>query len=189
MTSKELLNIDIADFNKMSRKELSKAVSTLGATANKRLKSFETKGIKSPATSALSKSGGKISAKGKNINQLRAEYVRAKNFLTAETSTIKGYKQNQRDVIEQLGLEGVDELTEKQFNKLWQAYEILKERSPEISNKRFKYSVLQDIADEIISDGRISARTIADRLDTQLSNIYEESRTDENGVSGFFEYE
>ena len=187
--TKDLMYIDISTFNKMSRSELSKVVSTLGATANKRLKSFESKKQTSPAISALKKSGGKITSKGKSINELRAEYVRVRNFLASDTSTLRGYKAFRADTIKSLNIEGIGDISEKQFTKLWQAYEKLKDTSPEVSNKKFKYSVLTDIAEEVMKDGRISASTIANRIQNRLSEIYEESAENDRGVSEFFEFE
>ena len=188
-STRDLLNIDIADFNKMTRSELSSVVSRLGSTTNKRLRYFQSANKTSPAVSGLQRSGGKITAKGKTINELRAEYVRAKNFLQAETSTIKGYKAFRDDTIKSLNIEGVEDLSEKQFTKLWQAYEKLKDMSPEVNDKKFKYTVIREIADEMLSDGRISSSRIAERVQTRLSNIYEENAENDRGVSEFFEFE
>ena len=188
-TTKELLNIDIKDFNALSRTDLSKLVSRVGSTANKRLQSLEHSKIQTPASRQIKRSGGKITTKGKNLNQLRAEYIRARNFLTAETSTIKGYKEYKQDILHNLNIEGRDDLTNNQFTKLWKAYEILKEISPEVSSKKFKYEVIQEIADEIINGGRISAKTIATRVQERLTNVYEREYRNSADVSQFFEFE
>ena len=188
MTTKQALSLGVEDFNKMSRRDLARVVSTLGATANKRYKAFG--GAATPATRMFEQSGGKITTKGKSLNELRAEYVRARNFLEAETSTKRGFAAYREDIIEKLNLEGVDDLTPDQFSKLWKVYDLLKEKSPEVANKRFKYTVLEVIADQIVSNGRLSAKTIARRMSAELSDIYEsEAAEDDTGVSGFFEFE
>ena len=186
-TTKELLNIDIKDFNALSRSDLSKLVSRIGDTANKRLKRLEK--IETPAKRQMERGGGKISSKEKSLNELRAEFMRAKNFLLAETSTIKGYNEYKQDVIRQLKIEGVDDLTDKQFEKLWKTYEILKETSPEVSSKKFKYVVIPEIAGEIISAGRVSAKAIAERIQKRLTYVYERKFQNSTDVSQFFEFE
>lgn len=60
MTTAEILNIDIEDFLKLDKKTLSKYVSQLASTANKRLKRLESVqgGVLSPAYSAIERSKG-----------------------------------------------------------------------------------------------------------------------------------
>ena len=82
-------------------------------------------------------------------------------------------------------------MTEKQFDKVWKAYEDLKELSPEVANRGLKYSVLKDVADMVVDDNK-SAEEIAMALNENLSQIYEQQVGLENGVagvSGFFEVE
>ena len=82
-------------------------------------------------------------------------------------------------------------MSEKQFDKVWKAYEDLKELSPEVANRGLKYSVLKDVAD-MVTDENKSAEEIAIELNENLSQIYEQQAGLENGVdgvSGFFEIE
>ena len=82
-------------------------------------------------------------------------------------------------------------MTEKQFDKVWKAYEDLKELSPEVANRGLKYSILKDVADMMTDDSK-SAEEIAMALHENLSQIYEQQAGLENGVdgvSGFFEIE
>lgn len=190
-TTKELLNLDIKDFNALSRSDLSKLVSRLGSTANKRIKALEKSKTQTPATYQLSRSGGTIATKGKNINQLRAEYVRARNFLMAETSTKRGFEDFKEHTIKGLEIEGITGFTDNQFTKLWKAYEIVKEISPEANNKKFKYEILEEIAKEVVKGGRVSAKTIANKVNDKLTEIYEKNRESRNSVdvSSFFEFE
>lgn len=91
----QLLNIDPADVQKMTTKELRAAVQTLSSAANKRLSRLEQSEIdvSSPALHAVYESGrSRFSTRGKNLNQLRNEFKDVKNFLTSKTSTIKGVK-------------------------------------------------------------------------------------------------
>lgn len=190
MTVQDILNMDNKTFNSLNTSDMRKVVGRLVSAGNKRLRSFERAGESSPATRHVAKSGGAFSTKGKDLNALRAEYTRAKNFLQAKTGTRKGWKQVKKETIAGLKKQGV-EMTEQQFNDVWKAYEDLKELSPEVANRGLKYSVLKDVAD-MVTDTNKSADEIATALHENLSFIYEEQAGLEHGVdgvSGFFEIE
>ena len=186
----DILNMDNETFNKLSTSDMRKVVGRLVSAGNKRLRSFERAGEKSPATRYVAKSGGSFSTKGKDLNALRSEYTRAKNFLQSKTGTRKGWKQVKKETISELKKHGV-QMTEKQFDKVWKAYEDLKELSPEVANRGLKYSVLKEVAD-MATDENKSADEIAMALNENLTQIYEQQVGLENGadgVSGFFEIE
>ena len=190
MSIQDILNMDNATFNKLTESEMRKVVGRLVSAGNKRLRSFERAGESSPATRHVDRSGGSFSTKGKDLNALRAEYTRAKNFMQAKTGTRKGWTKTKRETIEGLRKQGV-EMSEKQFENVWKAYEDLKELSPEVANRGLKYSVLKDVAN-MVTDENKSADEIATALHENLSQIYEEQARldhDVDGVSGFFEIE
>lgn len=190
MSIQDILNMDINTFNKLNTSDLRKVVGRLVSAGNKRIRSFERAGESSPATRYVENSGGVFSTKGKDLNALRAEYTRAKNFLQAKTGTRKGWTKTKRETIKALRKHGV-EMSEKQFDKVWRAYEDLKELSPEVANRGLKYSVLKDVAD-MTTDESKSADEIATALNENLSRIYEEQaglKYGVDGVSGFFEIE
>ena len=182
MSIQDILNMDNATFNKLSTSDMRKVVGRLVSAGNKRLRSFERAGERSPAARHVAKSGGKFSTKGKDLNALRAEYARAKNFMQAKTGTRKGWKHVKRETIASLKKHGV-EMTESQFDNVWTAYEDLKELSPEVANRGLKYSVLKDVTD-MVTDTNKSADEIAMALNENLSQIYEEQVGLENGVDG-----
>jgi len=190
MTVQDILNMDNATFNKLNASEMRKVVSRLVSAGNKRLRSFERAGESSPASRHVAKSGGAFSTRGKDLNALRAEYMRAKNFMQAKTGTRKGWKQVKKETIAGLKKQGV-EMTESQFDDVWTTYEELKELSPEVANRGLKYSVLKDVANMVTGTDK-SADEIAMALHKNLSQIYEEQtglNSDVDGVSGFFEIE
>lgn len=88
----QLMRLRPTTIEKMSQKDLARVVTRLSSAANKRVRRIEAKGISTPATRQAERSGGKFSAKGKNLNELRSEYKRVKTFLKSETSTLTGYK-------------------------------------------------------------------------------------------------
>lgn len=190
MSVQDILNMDIETFNKLNKTDLQKVVGRLVSAGNKRLRAFERKGESSPATRHVTKSGGKFSTKGKDLNALRAEYTRAKNFMQSKTGTLRGWKQVKKETIRGLKKQGVN-MNESQFDDVWKAYEELKELSPEVANRGLKYSVLKDVAD-MVTDTNKSADEIAVTMHDNLSRIYEEREELSDGidgVSGFFEIE
>lgn len=190
MSIQDIINMDITTFNKLSTSDLRKVVGRLVSAGNKRLRSFERAGESSPATRFVEKSGGVFSTKGKNLNELRSEFARAKNFLESKTGTRKGWKKVKDETIEGLKKHGV-EVSESQFNDLWKAYEELKEISPDVASRGLKYNVLKEVA-TMITTMNGSAEEIALSLHKNLSQIYEEQvglNNGVDGVSGFFEIE
>lgn len=114
----------------MSRRDLAKATSVLTQASNKRLARMKKQGITTPATEYIKKHGGRFSTKGKDVQQLREEFQRAKGFLESETSTIKGYRAWESKIAETLRTNaGIDynALTEREKRKFWKAYSKLEE--------------------------------------------------------------
>ena len=89
--------------------------------------------------------------------------------MQAKTGTRNGWKQVKKETIASLKKHGV-EMTEIQFDDVWTAYEDLKELSPEVANRGWKYSVLKDAAD-MVTDTNKSADEIAMALNENLSQI------------------
>ena len=104
MKVKEILNLSDVQINKMSRKELAQVTSILASAANKRIARIERAGVTSPAVANVKAHDGKFSVKGKNTNQLRGEFARARNFMSNVTSTVKGAKSSARQIEKNLGL-------------------------------------------------------------------------------------
>jgi hypothetical protein len=184
-SSKNLSSVGYSDFNKMTKAELRAVVSRLADTANKRVARMKRAGISTPALRHAEMSGGKFSTKGKDINALRAEYARVKGFLEAKTSTQSGWREVKKNTITELKKQGIN-VTQKDFDRLWETYEKLKEVSPDVASRQLKYSVLKDVSNAIKEDK--TPDEIATEMTKRLSEIYEEqAELMDDGVSGFFE--
>lgn len=183
----ELLAIDVRDFNRLDESDLRKAVTQLASAANKRYRRFQASGKDTPATRMLEQSGGALSAKGKDLNQLRAEFARAKQFLEAKTSTARGWAKVQEQTLQSLAKRGIS-VTKKDLDTFWRAYEDLKDISPEVANRSLKYDVMRTIA-ERIGTGQRDPEEIAEQMRREISRIYEEREASyaRGGVSEFFE--
>ena len=121
-STKELLTLDLGDFLSMNRRELSKVVSTLSSAANKRVRRMEQQEIESPAYLKMKESGGYFGSKGKDLNELRAEYMRVSGFLRAKTSSLSGYKKVKSDMYKRLGMKKGETIPEEQLKAFWTAY-------------------------------------------------------------------
>ena len=93
MRMNDIMGMSWDDINKLSLSDLRKATRTLADVANKRYQRLQNQKNPLRATQAqrqMTESGGRITTKGKNINQLRNELGRARAFLSMKTSTVKG---------------------------------------------------------------------------------------------------
>lgn len=184
----QYLNMTASDFSKLSEKELRKVVQNLADTGNKRIKRMQEAGLKSPALNYIehSKGGAKFSTKGKKLNQLRAEYIRAKNFLTAETGNVKGarnfIKNSVKGFYEKTGIK----MSVVDFQDIMEIYEDIKRADPSIVS--YKYHFIESITQEY-EMGATSVEDIKTRLYNRREEIYLEKvarERDNESISSFF---
>lgn len=184
LSVKQILSMDVSDFNKLSKKDLQKITGRLVSAGNKRIRRARAAGVSSPAFAYVENNGGMFSTKGKTLNQLRAEFVRAKNFLDAETSTIKGANKFIDESIEALAHEGVN-INRDDFAEIMKLYESLKRSDPKVSERGMKYAVLTELSSYV--ESKLDSEEILNKMQESLSNIYEKEQDQLNaGVSGFF---
>ena len=180
MTSKELLNTDFKEINKLGTKELRKAVRVLADTANKRIRRLDERGLRPPAVEKVFRSGRTgFSTAGKNRNALLKEFLDASNFLNAKTSTIKGAERQKARMGKSVG----GDLTDEQANKLWKAVGRMQElHGDSMLKEYFPSDQLVEIAREIVeNDETLSVDDIVRRLNEEYYSRYfeaQESRAD-----------
>ena len=180
----ELLGMPYDTFIRLNYTELRQTVNRLASTANKRLATFEKRGVSSPAVWRVQQSGGRFGPRGKDINALRAEYARVRSFIESKTSTIKGIKKVETETIKKLKAKGI-EVTRDKVAELWEAYERIKERNPSVVARTLKYNTLQDVA-ELLNDN-LSLDDIVEKLTNDMEAIYERGANDGfKGVGDFF---
>lgn len=94
MTTEFLINMTQRDIESMSRAQLAKIVTKLEDVAHKRINNiYKQESIYSPAANYIVRTGGFEGVRGKDLEQVREEYLRVRTFLRSETSTVKGAKQ------------------------------------------------------------------------------------------------
>lgn len=98
-------------------KELRAEVSRMASMANKRLNRIENNNLTMlPAYQAWEQNGSiRFSVKGKDYNQLQAEFWRLKNFLDDRTSTVREANAFLREMAENTGIQyhGLEDLKNK----------------------------------------------------------------------------
>ena len=183
----DILDKPWEDIRSLSRRELSQMVSQLSSAANKRLKRFSEKGEVSPAVRYAEKAG-KFSVAGKNLNQLRAEYVRAKTFLQQETSTVRQWKQVKKETVRTLADMGVN-IPREDVGEVMRIYGKVKSEFPDLTDSQIYAPAIQQIYDQMQQGDATS--NIINSARGMLVKGYENRERDNNafntgGVSDFF---
>lgn len=115
------MNFDVKiEGDKKLERELREKVKKMSRIANKRLGRLRVRGYTdTPAYRAWENDRGGVNfgVRGKDYNELQAEYWRVKKFLDARTSTIRGANSYIKDIGKSLGLKGtIKEL--RQWSKI-----------------------------------------------------------------------
>lgn len=131
------------------------------------------------ARARKSKAQGQISlfeTRGKNVNQLRREYKRIKNFMEDETSTVSGTKKFYKKAAEKLSEATSDNFNEEEVENVFSIFDKLEENNSWIANSRFKYEVFTAINDQISAkDDETTKQDIIDNVSDMLDRIYQEN--------------
>ena len=170
----DILNIDINDLNRMTKKQLSDVVRQLSKIANQRiyrLKHTET-GTLSPAYYHIEKRGENFGVKDKTLNQLRNEYTDVKNFLKMKTSTVKGWNSFRRETYKRIGanFEGIDE---KRFWNLYRKLEQLDYASVQIVGSTITQRMLRQELEQNSGDDDDILNAMEKRLTGEYEKIME----------------
>ena len=188
MSLKSLTDLSERELSSLSHNELSKVVSRLSQVANKRLTRLSKSGVFSSAYEGFRRRGeGRFTTKNKTDFDLKKEFLRVKDFLNMETSTIHGAQSVRREVIQKLKKEHNIKITNKQYNDFFKVYERLKEVDSTVSNKLMKYNVFEEISN-VLDDSNIDETV--DEMRNRLTEIYQKSVGDtERDISEFFRIE
>ena len=181
-SSKQLMDLSLGEFSALTRAELSKVVSRLASTANKRLDTLSRMEVESPAYRGAAKSGGRFRAKGKSLNELRSEYMRVKGFLNAKTSTKKGFMKVEQDFMNRMGITEIDEEVR---SKMWDVYNRMADSmEPFVKGSGDRQKYIYDIVEQHPYD---DIEELIDRVNKELSNDYEMSEDEHYDLSQYIE--
>lgn len=190
----QLVHLSATQIKGYDRQNLARIVTKLNSAANKRIVRLEKAGYNTPAMRAAKvDKGGRFSVAGKNLKQLRAEYIRVAGFLKSETSTKKGYKgflKRIKKAFSDIGVKiggkgGAD--TQDFIQMETKIYDWLKEKSPIIEESGYKYGAMKMIS-EYVSQGNLSESAIKRLMSKWLREVYEEEQRKRNiDTSNFFD--
>ncbi len=170
----DIFGLDDVDIGGLTAAELKKIVQKAGKFINQRYNRTKKSLGETAATRGLENSGGKISTRGKNLNALRREFYRARNYYTAKTGTVTGAKSVQRAFEKRLGLK---HLTPEQTAKFWSLYNKLTELHPEILSARGGSTRLQQAVANVIERGD-NIDLLLEQIENDLRSEYEREYED-----------
>lgn len=190
----QLVHLSATQIKGYDRQNLARIVTKLNSAANKRVTRLEKAGYNTPAMrSAKVDKGQRFSVAGKNLKQLRAEYIRVSNFLKSDTSTKKGYESFLKKMQKAFSDKGVkiggggDKATQDFIQKETKIYDWLKERNPIIEESGYKYEAMKLIS-EYVSQDNLSELAIKRRMRKWFKKVYEEEQKKRNiDTSNFFD--
>lgn len=185
LTIKDITRMTETKFQSYSQSDQRKIVSRLVSAANKRIRSFERKGIESPAIMGVNETGGKFSIKGKDESGLLKELTRVRGFLRNPTSTIKGWKKVENKTFEGLQKRGV-EVQKKDIADITYALgQLSRERN---LTRAEKYELLEKMSVLLAGNPNMSTSELLSKVRGEIDTIYRETQDyyDEASISDFF---
>ena len=204
MTTEEIINLDIEDIQKLSTKQLQRLTTQIVSTANKRVKALQSAGLEDALILTQMKDfSGRFSSKieGKNkLNRLRNTFSNVRNFLLAETSTVRGYKKYNRETAERIaGNKNMRDPEARDFVKryesdielrrdFWRIYNRLKETYPDkFSGKGASERIQKLIRSQMQSMPFSSTDEIYESMEDILNNDSEPEFEYDPELSDFFD--
>lgn len=200
LSIKDIASLGKNTIDQLSKSDLSRVTSRLVSAMNKRIRYLGKSevGRLSPTYQAYERRvqkglgrDGFYSVKGKDPQQLKDLYRQLSKSLSSDVTTVKGWKQHRKEVLDQIGYNfDNDQDREKKF---WELYRKFQEQDPSYKQYRKEISdkVLSYIANEIGSDYTDSEENIK-MIQAKVDELYEEFMGEENdedqetGTSQFF---
>lgn len=131
MTAKEIAEMSMEQFNKLTAKEAADALKKVRKSVNQRIRRMaERIDVYSPAVKALEERGGLKAQRGLNRNETLAELKFGMKFLNYKTSTVTGARQVQNRVRSDLGLSQT--ASDKEVASIYSMFHKLQEEYPTI---------------------------------------------------------
>lgn len=177
---KQYLDWDSDTLNKKSRAELAQVVGKFRDVAHKRMKRIKASGLTSHAYNKLLNRGiDRFSTKGKNLNQLRSQYVLLNNFLSSKSSSISGIRTIHQNVVESMAKKGI-EIPKEFYDDFWENYEKYQDLYGDMfSRNKYKYKILEDISVRINSGKKLNTEFF-EQIKKEVDKMYQADAIEEN---------
>ena len=184
LSVQQIMDIDIDIFNRLSVQELKDITSRLVSAGNKRIRRLEKKNISSPAYRSLG-TDNRFSVKlpkgmseSQKVNALRQEFARARNFLSAKTSTIKGYNALQKEIVSEIEEQTGFKLKKGQVSKVYDILHKAQERGDVPINFGGKGSSVgslqaREIIVNMLNDKNLTEDMFEEKLKTEMARYNE----------------
>lgn len=185
-----LLNMTMREFANLSKTQLRQVVSRLADTANKRVKRLQSSNVESLAARQVAQSGGKFSTRGKDLDELRAEYLRERDFLKSPTSTVKGAREVEREAVTAIKNIYGDDLRGVNIRELLNDYYNLQDYDEDYQAQKLRYGHLYEQPIEAYSeDEKRDIKRLSRRLIELLNRNLAPGGNSYDGVSQWFDIE
>lgn len=177
---KQYLDWDSDTLNKKSRAELAQVVGKFRDIAHKRIKRIQASGLTSHAYNQLLDRGiDHFSTKGKNLNQLRSQYVLLNNFLNSKSSSVSGIRKIRQNVIKSMDEKGI-KIPKEFYDDFWKNYEKYLELYGDIfSRTKYKYKILDEISVRMNSGKTLNAKFF-EQIKKEVDKLYQDDTIEEN---------
>lgn len=172
LSIKDIMGVSDNDISSLKERDLYKLTKRLADAANKRIKRLRVSGENTPALRSIEASGGLLSLAGKNRNELRAEFARAKNFLQFQTSTLRAARSVRRQFEKYVGAT----LSDEQIGHFWKVFHKLQEdKAIDINNR---YQIAQQTVAEIVKDNDLTdyEDISADEKESLWEDLFDKAR-------------
>lgn len=186
-----LLNMTMREFANLSKTQLRQVVSRLADTANKRVKRLQSSNVESLAARQVAQSGGKFSTRGKDLDELRAEYLRERDFLRSPTSTVKGAREVEREAVTAIKNIYGDDLKGVNVRELLNDYYKLQDYDEEYQAQKLRYGHLYEKkpVEAYSEDEKRDIKRLSRRLIELLNRNLAPGGNSYDGVSQWFDIE
>lgn len=184
-----LLDMSIGEFSHLDKTQLRQVVSRLSDTANKRMQSLQKIEVLSKALRDSEKSGGKFSTRGRGLDELRAEYMRVRDFLNDRSSTVRGAKAVEKEIIKKITDIYGDDLQGVNVKKLLSDFFDLQDYDEEYQAQKMRYGHLIDTNNlEAYNEGELNdIRRLSRRLTSLINRELAPGGKSYDGVSQWFD--
>lgn len=177
-STKELLDISVADIMKMSERELKDITSRLVSSSNKRIRNLEKSSTPSPALERLktdvergTRKDPRFTVKDKNLNETREEYYRIKNFFNDSTSNVKGAKSNISEIAKMMNTTAKN--VSENWKKIWETIDKARELDP---NSRIDKIQCENMFKEVgqVLEEQVPLDEVLNRVQENIKTSYEQ---------------
>lgn len=194
LSIENILDLDMEDVAKLSKKNLSRLAGRIQSAANKRIKRLREKGVAEYSPAIIRSLGNRVkfSIKGKTRNEILKEFKAIRRFLQAKTSSLSGFKAYKKRMESKIGTE----LDNEKMKKMWEIFRKYREGNIGLfhrvnalaGGKTYGSDQAEKLIAEALKEGK-SEGDILQMLDDKMRATYEqleekEEQYDEEGEFG-----